>query len=397
MCSQNTPTESTGTSLPSYDLTAWRKRIPLLERYVALNSCSRGPLMDLTRLAADSYLDSWNESGMDWPGWMAEVEAAKAEFSGLINADPDEVAVTTSVSAATASVAGAIDFSGTRNRVVASGGEFPTVGQVWLAHQRLGAEVDFVPTTEAGTLEPATYEPFLTESTAVVSACHGFYQNGFVQDIAAIAERAHAAGATIFVDAYQTLGTRPIDVKDLDVDFLTSGCLKYLMGSPGIAFLYIRPELINTLHPLVTGWFGRRNPFEFDSQKLDWAVTASRLETGTPPILAAYIARAGMAAIREVGPAHIHSWTQLLVQEMLEVGAEKGLDVLGSRDSTRQTPSVAFRSKIDSAAVESAMRDRGFLVSARGPAIRLAPHFFNTLEEVTLGVCALAEVLELSS
>jgi len=237
---------------PDYDLDAWRRRIPLLASCIPMNNCSQAPQTDLTRAAGERYFDSWNTQGMDWDAWMEEVRLAKGAFARLINASPEEIAVFSSVSEAASAVASAIDFSGRSRTVVASEMEFPTVGHVWLAQKQRGARVTWVPATD-GVIETAAYDKLLNDEVAVVSACHGFYLNGFTQDLAALSARAHAAGALLFADAYQTLGVVPVDVKVLGVDFLASGNLKYLMGVPGIAFLYVRRELAETLHPAVTG------------------------------------------------------------------------------------------------------------------------------------------------
>ena len=378
---------------PAYDLDGWRRQIPLLDSFIPLNNCSQAPQTHRTRAAAEAYLDSWNRDGMDWETWMEEVHHAKVEFARLINASPDEVAVTTSVSAATASLASALDFTGARNKVVATEAEFPTVGHVWLAHQKYGADVDWVPVRD-GVIDLDAYDGVIDERTQIVSACHGYYQNGFKQDLAAIAEKTHAHGAWLYVDAYQTLGTCPVDVKALDVDFLSSGTLKYLMGTPGIAFLYVRQALIEQLHPAVTGWFGRANPFAFQTKTLDWAPTASRFDTGTPPMISAYIARAGLSIINEIGPANIQAWTDRLAQRLLDGALARGLTIHGSTDIRQKAPSTAFVCPGDSHRVEARLRERGILASARGPVIRLAPHFYNTLEEIDVALDALAEILE---
>ena len=383
----------TGTERPGYDLEQWRRQIQLLDKLIPLNNCSQAPQTERTLAAAEAFLESWGRDGMDWDRWLEEVEGAKAEFARLINALPDEIAVTTSVSAATAGVAGAIGFEGGRRKVVVTEAEFPTVGHVWLAQQRLGATVEWVPVRD-GMVDPAAFDEAVDERTRVVSACHGYYQNGFRQDVAAIAERAHACGAWLFVDAYQTAGTCAVDVKALGVDFLASGTLKYLMGTAGIAFLYIRPELIEQLKPVVTGWFGRAEPFAFDVRTLDWSASARRFETGTPPVVNAYIARAGLAMINEIGPAAIEAWSDRLSRRLLEGGRARGLTVHGTTDLRRKTASTAFLCPGDSHAVEARLRERGVLASARGPVIRLAPHFYNTLEEMDAALDALAGILE---
>lgn len=391
MTTLNQPTTVTQRTEPAYDLDGWRRQIPLLESFIPLNNCSHAPQTHRTRAAAEAYLDSWNRDGMDWETWMEEVHRAKVEFARLLNASPDEVAVTTSVSAATASLASALDFTGRRNKIVATEAEFPTVGHVWLAHQNYGATVDWVPVRD-GLVDPAAYDGVIDERTLIVSACHGYYQNGFKQDLAAIAGQAHAHDAWLYADAYQTLGTCPVDVQALDVDFLSSGTLKYLMGTPGIAFLYVRRALIERLHPAVTGWFGRANPFAFQTQTLDWASTASRFDTGTPPVLSAYVARAGLSIINEIGPANIQAWTTHLAGRLIDGGLARGLTIHGTTDLRRKTPSTAFVCPGDSHTVETRLRARGILASARGPVIRLAPHFYNTLAEMDVALDALVEI-----
>jgi selenocysteine lyase/cysteine desulfurase len=375
---------------PMYDIGGWRKRIPLLASCIPMNNCSHAPQTDSTRAAAERYLDSWNTHGMDWDAWMEEVQAAKAAFAKLVHASVDDIAGFSSVSEATSAVASALDFSGTRNTVVASEAEFPTVGQVWLAQQPRGAQVAWVPIAD-GAIDAHEYDLAIDERTAVVSACQAYYLNGFTQDIASIARRAHAAGALIYVDAYQSLGTMDVDVKALDVDFLVSGNLKFLMGAPGVAFLYVKPELLPTLHPSVTGWFGRANPFAFNVKGLDWAPTASRFDTGTPPIMNAYVARAGMEIILEIGVDKIHAWHEVLAYRLLDGGRARGLTVHASLDHPEKTVTTAFIVN-DSHAVEQALRARGVIASARGPVVRLAPHYYSTVDDVDIALDALAGI-----
>jgi selenocysteine lyase/cysteine desulfurase len=373
---------------PSYDLAAVRSRIPILRTHIPMNNCSQAPQSEPTRAAAEAYLASWASDGMDWETWMAETDAARAEFAAFVGADPDDVSVATSVSQATASVATGLDWTGTRNRVVASGGEFPTVGHVWLAQERLGASVDWVPVRD-GAIELGDYAALIDERTAIVSACRGYYQTGFKQDIPAIAALAHASGALLFVDAYQTLGSEAFDAPSSGADFVASGNLKFLMGIPGIAFLWVRPGISESLRPTITGWFGRQNPYAFDATRLDWGRGARRFDMGTPPILEAYVARAGMAWLRETGLDAIEAWTSALGRRCVEGALERGMTVLGPHDAARRGPTTAIACD-DSHVVENALRAQRIIASARGPAIRLAPHFYNTTDDVDTALDALA-------
>ena len=375
---------------PGYDIDAWRARIPLLASCIPINNCSQGPQSVDTRAAAERYLDSWNRSGMDWDAWIEETRLAKVAFASLIGASPDDIAVFSSVSASTIGVAFAIVLSGHRRRVVGSVLVFPKTGHVWLAQQRRGAQVSWVEQRD-GVIETPAYDAAMTDDTAIVAACHGYFLNGFTQDLGAIVRRAHAHGALVFADAYQTLGVQPINVRESGVDFLAAGCLKYLMGVPGIAFLYVRPELVNSLEPSVTGWFGRSNPFSFDIKSLTWSANASRFDSGTPPIPNAYIARAGMEVISKVGVRNIRAWHEVLAARLRDGGRERGLTLHGTTDLARKTANTAFVVG-DSHGIEQKMRERGVLPSARGPVIRMAPHFYTTLDDVDTALDLLAEL-----
>ena len=375
---------------PAYDIDAWRRRIPIVERFVPMNNCSQAPQSDATRAAAERYLASWDLKGMDWDAWMAEVALAKAEFAKLIGATASDIAVFSSVSEAASAVASALDFGGERTKLVVSEAEFPTVAHVWLAQEGRGANVCWAPVHD-GQIDAAVYDTLIDDRTALVSACHGYYVNGFLQDTARIVATARDAGALSFVDAYQTLGAIPMDVRALGVDFLASGNLKFLMGIPGIAFLYVRPEIVGFFHPTVTGWFGRANPFAFDAKTLDWHGTASRFDMGTPPVMNAYIARAGMEIINEIGAEHIRAWHEVLTRRLIDGGRARGLVLHGTSDPGRKTASTAFVVP-DAHALEMKMRDRGVIPSARGEVIRLAPHFYSTLAEVDRALDLVAEL-----
>ena len=373
---------------PAYDLDAVRAEIPLLRTHVPLNNCSQAPQSIRTRSAAESYLESWDRAGMDWDAWIGEVESARAEFAALIGAEAADVAVATSVSQATASVASGLDYVGGRSRVVVSGAEFPTVGHVWLAQERFGAEVHWVPVRD-GRVDVAEYEAAIDEDTAIVSACRGYYQTGFKQDVGAIARIAHAKGALLYVDAYQTLGSEAFDAPESGADFVASGNLKFLMGTPGIAFLWVKPGLSEELRPALTGWFGRSDPFAFDATLLDWAEGARRLDLGTPPILEAYVARAGMKWLRELGLESIGAWTAHLGTRCAEGARERGLEVLGPTGPDQKAPTTAIVCE-NSREVELTLRAQRIIVSARGPVLRLAPHFYNTVDDVDQALDAVA-------
>ncbi|NNF98543.1 MAG: aminotransferase class V-fold PLP-dependent enzyme [Desulfobacteraceae bacterium] len=378
---------------PPYDMGYWRKQFPLLSKYIHVANCSQSPQSTYTRDAFEEYMISWNEMGMDWERWVEEVELTKAEFAKIINADPSEIAMGTSVSGMTAAIASALPRHTARQKVVYTEAEFPTVGHVWKAHEKYGLKTGFIPVTN-NMIDPAEYDRYVDEDTMLTSICDVYYYNGFRQKLSTIIPKIHDKGSLVYVDAYQGLGTHPLDVKALDVDLLASGNLKYLMGVPGIAFLYVKKEIAEYLEPAYTGWFGRKDPFAFDIHNVDYADGARRFDTGTPPIPTAYISRAGMKVINEVGVDNIHQWTNVLSQHCIDGALARGLDVVSPTDIRIKAPSTAIRVPGNSHQVEAELRKRNIIGSARADVVRIAPHFFTTTNDIDIVLDAFVDILK---
>ncbi len=265
------------------------------------------------------YLHDWQERGSPWDLWVEKLEAARAAFAELVGAVPDEIAVSTSVSAAVSAIASGLNFNSPRNRVVITDFDFPATAQIWHAQTLRGAHVVQVH-GEGNWIAPEAFETAIDEQTLLVSVPHVCYRNGARLDIAAIIEIAHRKGALVLVDSYQTLGTLPLNVNALGVDFLVGGVLKYLLASPGVAFAYVREGLHSVLNPTVTGWFAQADIFAMRTDRHDPSPTARRLEAGTPPIPALYAAIAGVDLIRAITvdaiAAHLAALTDQLKREI---------------------------------------------------------------------------------
>jgi selenocysteine lyase/cysteine desulfurase len=377
--------------LPPYDIQMWRKQFPLLEKTIHLANCSQSPQSLRSRDAIEGYLNNWNEMGMNWEDWVEAVNDSKAEFAKLINATTSEIAMLTSVSQVTYSIASSLDYSSRRNKVVVTEADFPTVVHIWIAGKRLGYDLEFVP-VENGQIDLAAYEKIVDEKTLITSIPYVYYQNGFKQDLGAICEIAHRKGSLLYVDAYQGLGTEPLDVKALDIDMLGTGNLKYLLGMPGSAYLYVKKDLVPHLKPMATGWFGQENPFAFDIHNFQYASDARRFDTGTPSIINAYAAKAGIEILNEVGLQNIKIWIDELSRYTLQELEKRGLKTTSPKDIRKKGPSTSIIVP-DPHAVEAKLKKRGIVASARGPIIRYAPHFFVTREDIDRALDALEEVL----
>jgi selenocysteine lyase/cysteine desulfurase len=367
-----------------------RARFPIFERLTYLNSCSQGALSDDVRDAYSRYLSDWDEHGAPWEYWVAQVVAARACVAGLLNADQDEIAITTSVSAGVGALTSAFSFDGDRDKIVVSDFEFPTIGQIAHAQERRGARVEHVPAEADGTIPLERFEAAIDERTALVAVTHVCFRNGARLDVEPIAALAHERGALLLLDAYQSVGSLPIDVRGLGCDFLVGGALKYLLGSAGLAFFYCRRDLVEWFSPTATGWFADRDIFEMDIHDYSPAPTARRFEAGTPPVPAIYAAIAGIELMREIGidatETHVRGLSELLLE---------GLDDLGAKVVTprrwSQRGALTCVASTDVGALVATLGDRGIVTSSRDGNLRISPHCYNAAEDIDAVLQALRD------
>jgi selenocysteine lyase/cysteine desulfurase len=374
------------------NLSVYRKEFPILSEKIHLGNCSQAPQSLPVLNAMDEYFHNWRTIGMDWDYWMTGVEKAKASFAKLIHADVDEIAVVSCVSDAVTSIASTFPWQG-RKKVITTEAEFPSVGHVWNSFTKKKlVDVAFI-SSDDGLYSANQLDGIINEDTALVSIHHVGYYNAAKQDLGAFAKKAHEHGAKIFVDAYQSLGTCDINVRELNIDMLASGNLKYLLGIPGVAFLYVKKEIAEQLEPAMTGWFGRINPFHFDATHLDFAEGARRFNTGTPPVIAAFAARGGMDFLLEVGIDHIEQRIIELSRHTLTEAAKRGLEIASPLDPTLKGASTAIRVG-DAHKAESYLAQNHVIGSARADVIRLAPHFFTEEKEINRALDLVVESLE---
>jgi selenocysteine lyase/cysteine desulfurase len=358
-----------------------RHRFPIFEQRVYINSCSQGALSDAVRDAYARYLDDWDEHGAPWEYWVGRLEAVRASIASLVSAGEDEIAVTTSVSAGVSALASGLRFDDGRDTVVVSDFEFPTIGQIWHAQERRGVRVVHVPAEADGTIPLERFAAAIDERTALVATTHVCFRNGGRLDVEGIARLAHECGALVLVDAYQTVGSLPVDVRALGCDFLAAGVLKYLLGSAGLGFLYCRRDLVETIEPTATGWFADRDIFEMDIRDYSPAPTARRFEAGTPPVPSTYAAIAGIELMEEIGiaetEAHVRELNALLRDGLDELGAH----VVTPRGPERSGALVCIAST-DVDALVAALADESIVTSSRDDNLRVSAHCYNTAEDV---------------
>lgn len=348
---------------------------PVLERKTYLNSCSYGALAVHVREAFRQYLDARDEKGSDWDWWVMQNESVRRAMAAFLGATPDEIAITTSASAGINALASALDFDGSRDTVVMSDFEFPTNGQIWQAQRARGARVVRVLARE-GYITTESFAQAIDERTRLVAITNVCFRNGARLDVAAIAELARQAGAMILVDGYQSLGSLQFDVKDVGIDFLVGGNLKYLLGTAGIGFFYVRRDLVESLQPTVTGWFAQENIGAMDHTRHHPARNARRFESGTPPVPATYAAEAGIRILQDIGMANVERRIVALVDKVFARAVAAGYRIVTPPERERHAAMVNIVCT-DAERLVAELEASDIVASCRDNALRVSLHFYN--------------------
>lgn len=360
---------------------AFRARFPVVERKVHLASCSLGARSLDLDVAMRRMLDDMGDGGVPWDRFEEQVSYARERFAQLVGAQAEQIAVIPNASIGAYQVASTADWSN-RSKIVTSHLEFPSIAHVWLAQRPRGAEVVY-----AG--DANTYARLIDRNTRIVSVPMTGYQYGERMPVAEVARLAHDAGAEVFVDAYQAVGTEPADVERLGCDYLVAGTMKYLLGLPGLAFLYVRSPALTDREPRLTGWFGRVTPFSFDPRTLDFSTTATRFETGTPSVPAAYAANAGLRLIAQTDLAavreHVLRLTDLAIDRLTAQGEQ-----VRALPRERRGAHIGLVDP-DPVGLAKRLAERDIAVSPRGDVVRLSFHHYNNTDDVDALCAVLAQ------
>lgn len=371
----------TGTRAGAHPLARFRSEFPIFRDKIYLNTCSLGALGERTRTRVAGFLDLWQARGASawYDVWWEALGELRARYAQLIRASAEEIALAPSISVAIATVAEALDYR-TRRKVVVTSLDFPTVAYQWLAKRPRGVELVVVESPDQVSVPVEAIARAVDERTALVATSHVYFRSGAIQDIARVAAAAHAKGALCLIDAYQSVGQVPVDVRAAGVDFLTAGGLKWLLGGPGIVFLYVRAELARTLEPGIAGWFSHRDQFAFEPRTLELHDDARRFELGTPALAAVYAQLGGLDYIDEIGVPAIRRATAALVEDLVAGARARGLEPqVAPRAEDRS--GIVMLPAADPAGAVRHLAAGGIVVDARPGHVRFSPFFYNLQDD----------------
>jgi selenocysteine lyase/cysteine desulfurase len=367
-----------------------RSHFRVFEKQIHLCTCTKGALSDVVENGLQDFLRLWHENGIPWKIWMERYEETRRLFAKLIGAKPEEIAVIFSTSQGISSIASSLTFD-KRKKIVMGELEFPASGHIWLTQKLRGAEVTFLDSVN-DRIPTESYDRAIDAETTIVPLTHVSYKNGARSDVEGVVRIAHERGAYVLVDGYQVCGTELIDVHALDVDFYVAGTLKYMLGCPGLAFLYVKESLIESLRPTVTGAFAQRALFQDSLRNFEPALTARRYEMGTPAIPSIYGSAPALEFLLEIGTAniaeHIKKMRRALANGLrdLRIAMKTPLESAG--------PMIAVRTP-NAAAVAAKLAEKKIIVAPLFDGVRIAFHVYNTLDDVRAVLKALEENIDL--
>jgi kynureninase len=366
------------------ELLKWRSEFPILEKTVYLISHSLGAMPRSTYDRLHDYADTWATRGVRaWAeGWWEMPVRVGDEVARIIGAERGTVVMHQNVSVCQSLILSCFEPTPQRNKIVYSELNFPSVMYVYEAHARGGKlRIETVKSDDGITVPLQRMLAAIDETTLLVPFSHVLFKSAFLQDAKAIIDRAHEVGALVVLDTYQSAGTVPFSVKELNTDFATGGSVKWLCGGPGAGYLYVRPDLQKKLEPRTTGWMAHEAPFAFDTE-LRYASDITRFLHGSPAIPALYAAQSGYRIINEIGVENIREKSVRQTGYLIRLAEEAGFEVTSPRESARRGGTVTVAHE-HAAAIAKELIRREFIIDYRpGAGVRISPHFYTSDEEL---------------
>ena len=362
-------------------LASYRSEFPIFRTQVYLNTCSLGALGERSRSKVVEFLDLWQSRGASawYDVWWEALGDLRARYGRIINAAPNDIALAPSISVALSAVAESLDYR-RRPKVVITSLDFPTVAYQWLAKVRQGVDLVVIESPDRVSVPVEAIARAIDDRTALVVTSHVYFTTGAIQDIKRVAAAAHAHGAFCLIDAYQSVGQIPVDVQDAGVDALVAGGLKWLLGGPGIVFLYVREAVARRLEPRISGWFGQREQFAFDPRALTFHDDARRFEMGTPSLAAVYAQLGGLEYIEEIGVPRIREVTAALTEDLIATVRAAGFTPKVAAEPERRSAIVMIPMPDPAASVRH-LAAGGVIADSRPGHVRFSPFFYNVQED----------------
>jgi cysteine desulfurase / selenocysteine lyase len=362
-------------------LESYRKEFPITKNYVYLDHSGVSPSSLRVKNAIERFLAESAEGGaFHYPKWAQRVNEIRSACARLINAAPDEIAFVKSTSHGLSIVAEGLDWKPGDNILIYEK-EFPSNIYPWLNLKRKGVEVKAIPSRE-DRLDFRDIERLIDPRTRLLSISSVQFANGFRIDLKRVGELCEQKNVLLCVDAIQSLGVIPMDVKAFHIDFLSADAHKWLLGPEGIGIFYCRRGLAERLVPPLIGWKCVQNELDFDHPDFCLKMDALRFEEGSMNLLGIFGLGAAVDLLLEVGIKDIETRVLGLGEVIIHEAEQRGLAVLTPREARERGGNVTVAGHFDPVKVNERLRKNGIMVNSRGGGLRVSPHFYNREEEI---------------
>jgi kynureninase len=385
------------------DVKKWRAEFPIVDTCTYLVSHSLGAMPRKTAEYLQQFADEWSTRGVRawYEGWWEIGRETGNILAPVLGAAQNTISMHQNVTVAQEIVGSCFTYDGARRKIVMTGLEFPSNHYLFEGFRRYGAEIVYVPSTDPIRLDLQRFLDAIDERTILVPISLVLFKSAFITDVRAIVEKAHRVGARVVVDAYQGAGTVPMDLAGWEADFAVGGSVKWLCGGPGAGYLYVRPDLANRLEPAFVGWAAHASPFEFATGAIRYHDAPERFQSGTPNVPSIYSARAGYEIVASIGVPAIRQRSLMLTRRLIDSALAAGFRLNTPTDDRERGGSVVIDISAlggltrNGAEVADELLRRNVIVDYRpGAGIRMAPHFYNTEEEIDRAMSTLTEICQ---
>ena len=377
-------------------LLSWRQEFPIVDTCTYLVSHSLGAMPRRTAENLQEFAETWSRRGVRaWhEGWWEIGRTTGDLLAPILGVSKGAISMHQNVTVVQAIVASCFRYDGPRRKIVLSDLEFPTNMYLFEGFRRYGADIVYVPSDDTVTANMERLLDAIDEQTVLVPLSLVLFKSACLQDARAVVEKAHRVGARVVLDVYQAAGTVPLELEALGTDFAVGGSVKWLCGGPGAGYLYVRPDLAAELEPGIVGWAAHASPFAFETGPIEYADAPERFQSGTPNVPSLYSARAGYEIVGQIGVESIRRKSLALTRRLIDLAVEAGYRVNTPLDDASRGGAVIIDVPNGGAVAEELIRREVIIDYRPGAGIRMAPHFYNTIEEVEHAMAVLGEIVE---
>jgi kynureninase len=373
----------------------WRAEFPIVETCTYLVSHSLGAMPRRTAAYLQQFADEWSSRGVRaWhEGWWEIGRTTGDLLAPILGVPRGTISMHQNVTVAMAVIASCHHFDAPRRRIVMTDLEFPSNMYLFEGFRRYGAEIVYVKSDDAMRTNLDRLLETIDERTLLVPLSYVLFKSACIQKVDAVIEKAHRVGARVILDLYQAAGTVPLAVEASNADFAVGGSVKWLCGGPGAGYLYVRPDLAREVEPGVVGWAAHARPFQFSAGAIDYADAPERFQSGTPNVPSLYSARAGYEIVAGIGVEAIRAKSLYLTRRLMNLARDAGYRI-NTPEADDERGGAVIIDVPDAEAAAAELIRREVIVDHRpGAGIRMAPHFYNTADEIDHAMATLHEIV----